>query len=229
MNELEYKAAGFRIPLSERIKDFFVGFFDRKKYFKSFCAKNGIELPITKGKHYHLPVSYLVEHDVLNDNFDVCEKAILERYSNKYIVKQQKIDKQLIDVKTKIEDEKRVLKQEENQLQALIKKMNASKDSQLRLWCQSKMGTMKAKINNIKTTISELDSEKEKLEAQKKQNIANWKKQVEIIENEIYNQNRRFVLNLTKKITRKLGFTDYKYNVKTHSDNIKKILNGDYE
>lgn len=221
----EYESIDFSLRV--RLRSWIVGFFGRRNMLKAFCQKNRVDYPIQTSKKYNLPEQYLVEHNEINRIAELRDKITLVMYK-KYAKKQQQIDGLTKKKEDDLVHNKEVLEGDKVQLVKLKKKLATEKDPQEIISIESRVGTKEASIKNMKEKIKTDEDEIKSYEKMKKNNIGNWKKQVEIILKTEDTQNSSFIANITKKITKQLGYDDFAYKQLESGKDVKAIMGGEY-
>ena len=224
-SRLKYPTKNIEFKFWIKLRAYLVGFFSRKSALRVFCQKNKIDYPIVYGKHYVLPEKYQIEHSEIVHIAKIRDR-IIQGLHEGYRRVQQEIAEEIKKVETEIINNTNVLDDEKVKLESYKKKKKTSKDPQELLAIDSWISTSSTAIKNLKNTINEAKATCEILKKTRLENSEGWKQQIDIVCAAEDVQNHDFVLNLTRRITKKLGFKEFTYVEVDFSDSVKKIKDG---
>lgn len=222
-----YKCENIDFSLWIKIRGFLKGFFGRKNALRVFCQKNKIEYPVNPSTQHSFPNIYLIENSEIAYIAKIRDRIILGLHDD-YSKKQQENDIAIEEVNSRIANDKNVLTNENKKLERYKKQLEKTNDHSEKLWLESEVATTEASISNMRTKIASEETEKAAYEQTKLENIDSWKKQIDIVRVSEETRNNQFILNLTKKITAKLGYKEFKYSTIQPSASVSKIMNGEY-
>ncbi len=228
IDKLKFVTRNIEFKFWIKFRAFIVGFFGRKSTLRVFCQKNKIDYPVIPGKHYALPEKYQIEHSEIVRIAKIRDRIIQGLYDG-YKKMQQNIDEEIKRVETEIANDSNVLDDENKKLEGYKKKKAASKDPQELLAIDSWITTSKTAIQNLENDINTKKTTCELLKKTGAENVESWKRQIDIVCAAEDVQNNDFILNLTKKITKKVGFKDFTYIEIDFSEAVEKMKNGGYD
>lgn len=206
-----------------KLHNYFAARFGRKDLLREFCANNGIDYKPKRGRKYCLPEKYLIEHKEISYLSGVRDKLILSFYDD-YRDAQRINTNEQKDLKARIDTENAIIEQLKDTLQS--KQKLSFKESIDKLHHKSVVSSLKAKIQNEKREKAMLENRLSVKEAEYKDNLQNWNKQIEIIQKMLEMRRKSFEKQISKKVTAKLNYTGFYSVFDEYPDEVKKVLNG---
>lgn len=201
-------------------------FLNRKLTLKKFCLESGIAYPPEPGRKYVLPKNYMIEDKEVEYLARVRDNIILARHSI-YLETQKKLAAETANVQVQVKNNRDYLQSEERNLRDLENNLAKSDDPSTILWLQGTIAKQTAKIKNIIDDNLLWDTLLDTLLKTDKENLNNWRKQVEIISTALDMQTNRYIMSSTKRIQKKLNYTNFVYHEEDYSDGVKRILKKD--
>ena len=227
VDRLKFTARNIEFKFWIKLRAFFVGFFGRGAALRVFCQKNKIDYPVVYGKHYALPDKYQIEHSEIVHIAKIRDRIIQGLFEG-YKKVQESIDEEIKNIEAEIKNDFNVLENEKKQLEEHKKTKASTKNPQLLLSVNSWISTSKTAIQNLENDINSKKALCNILKETKVNNIESWKQQIDIVCAAEDVQNHDFVLNLTRKITKTIGFKEFSYIEVDFSNSVKKIKDGGY-
>ena len=212
-----------KLSLLIRIKNYIVATIGSGRFYRFFCAKNGINLPLRNDVRWSLPEDYVVEHNRL-DQLGASRDRIISAYYNKYAIMQANLDDAIVASRQKLVQQENYLNAEKERLKQYVVNRNKSKDPQEIIFLDSKIESQKSLINNQEFILNESGAELSQLRSVKEVNYENWNDQLKNIEDEISSTSYKFILRLTRKVGRKLNYSDFKYIKPDYSEKVQLII-----
>ena len=209
-----------------RLTNYFSARSQRTRIFKDFCLNNGVDYPPEAGKHYVLPGYYTISIDGIDRLAKIRDKILL-KYHEIYITTQRQLVVEIKNADKNIAHEKDYLNNQKKRLTSYKNKLKSAKDPVVIISLQSKIAAQEAKIKNQQNDIDRLSQRLKSYKVSLKGNQKSWQQQVEIIDGVIDLHASRYTVNVTKKITNRLNYTDFRYNMPQYSDSVKSIVKGD--
>ena len=226
MEEYKYIAKDFDISLYVRLRNFLVGFFGRRDLLKDFCTQNAIDYKPKRNKKYKLPENYLIKHGELKYLSGVRDKIILAFYE-RYKEAQDNNTKECQRLSSEMANLEEIISDYKNRLATSKKKLTPLKDPLERLHLQDIIGGLETSIINEKTNLANLEASYNEHRANFHNNIMNWEKQIDMVNNIFATRKDTFNRNIGRRITKYLNFTHFKSEYQPYSDSVKAIIKGE--
>ena len=223
LGDLIYPVEAIKLSLPIRIKNFCIAFFGANNFYRKFCKKNGIDLPLRNDVHWSLPEDYIVEHNRL-DQLGASRDRIISAYHGKYIETQERLDNALTAARHKVEQQVNYVEIEKENLERIKTELEKSKDPQEKIFLESRRGTQKSLVANQEYVLNEMQAELAQLDSIEELNFENWNDQLKNIEDEITSASYKFILRLARKVNRKLSYSEFKYLKPEYSEKVLMIV-----
>ena len=218
-----FPVEAIKLSLPIRIKNVLVSFFGAGGFYKKFCKKNGIDLPLRKDVHWSLPEYYIVEHNRI-EQLAASRDRIISAYHGKYIETQSSLDDAIEAEKHKVAQQEKYIEAESDCYKRMDESLKKSKDPQEIIYLESRLEAQKSLIANQEFVLNEMMAELAQLESIEELNFENWNDQLKNIEDEITSTTYKFILRLARKVNRKLSFTEFKYIKPEYSEKVLMII-----
>ena len=223
IGEYIFPVESIKLSLPIRIKNFTVSVFGARNFYKKFCAKNGIDLPLRKDVKWSLPEDYMVEHNRI-EQLAASRDRIISAFHEKYIQTQASLDVAVGAMRQKVAHQENYLEMEREKLAQYKSQKQKTKDASELIFLESKINSQKSLIKNQEFTLNEISAELAQLESIEELNFENWNDQLKNIEDEITSQTYKFILRLGRIVTRKLSYSDFKYIKPEYSEKVLVIM-----
>ena len=220
-----FVARDIELSVLNKIRYYFVGISERRSFFRKFCADNGIELPIRQDFKNSLPDEYCVVNARIDQLAKIRDSAIVEAWGV-YGVFRDRLNARIAYYEAAIANQEQYLCNEKERLSRSRANYKVEKDPQQQIWLQSKIGEIKAKIENQNTELLRLCGVRDELTILCKKNESSWKQQLTLIESKIEDETIKFIKNLGRRVIKKIAFSDFIYAKPDYSDQAKKIIEG---
>ena len=222
-----FEAKDINLSIWTKLHNYVMGRKGRKDTLKDFCRKSGIKYPVVYGENNHLPEYYMVENAEYTYLGKIRDKIILA-FHEEYMNKQRLVHGLKLKIEAEVAKEEKAVQDEEKQLAGLKKDLANAKDALSNITFAGRIATQEAKIKNEEDRLRDCKRKLKSAEAKSEDNLKNWQKQVEIIKNTVGIQEQVLLVNITKKIRKKLNFTEFKYNMPIYGKSVQEIIDGDY-
>lgn len=224
---INYNVKVFNLSAYIRTHNFMSGFFGRKDLLKDFCTKNGIDYKPKRDHKYKLPESFMIRHGELKFLSNIRDETILSLYE-RYKKTQKDNEIEWKHIKEKIKNQEEIIADQKERLTTRKRQFSATKDPMERIFLSDTIASLTTNIANQNSDLADLEKELDECQSAIASNMANWKKQISVIEGIFNVRKDAFNRNIGKKITRSLNFTHFISEYEPYSDGVKAILNGDY-
>lgn len=221
-----YTAKDCDIKLHIKIHNYFAGLFSRKDLLKEFCENNGIDYKPIVGQKYKTPSEYLFSHREIKYLAGIRDKIILA-FHEEYKKEQINILQAQREAQSDIAVQKEILEANKEELAKHRNELRSAKDPLTRITLQNKIETEKTKIENGKIQLANREQELKEYNVSFKNNMDNWNKQIDIINNAFEMQKSLFDKNASRKISKYLNYTKVHSNYEDYSDSVKQIIQGE--
>ena len=228
MDDNKYNVDVVDIRWTVKIHSFIVGFFARNDLLKEFCENNGIDYKPIKDKKYVLPSEYLFSHSELKYFGDVRDKLILAFYED-YKKKQIDIIQNIQKTESDISIQEEIINNDKEELNKFQTELKSAKDPQARITLQNSIEVAKTKIKNGKIQLNRYEQTIKDCNIVKAENLSNWKKQIDIIDNAFNIERANFDKNASKKIRKYLNYTKVHSKIADYSNSVKQIIDGGFD
>ena len=228
MDNYIFTPQGFAVHWRVRSHNKAIARHDRRALYKQF--QNDLHLDKLEAKNisFVLPKLYNISTNEINYLYTVRNTILIRFHNRYYAVVQRYIDSRIND----LEREHALLKNrrvdEKKYLDNLTAKLKRTKDHQDYIALQSNVAKASTALTNTDSAIKGCEDEVAGLIRAKKDNLANWHKQVEIIEDVIETAIGNYIKRATSKIELEYGFTNFTHNIAKYNDEITKIIEGVY-
>lgn len=227
MEDYTYIAKDFDINLYVRLHNYFIGLFGREDLLKDFCTKNDIDYRPKKDHKYKMPDSYLIKHGELKYLSGIRDKIILSFYE-KYKKLQDENQQECQRLEGEVKNLKEIIESNKSKLSSCKKKLSVTNNSLMRVHLQDQIGGLETSIENEKSDLIELETTVKNHKATIDNNIANWNKQIDIINNIFAIRKEVFNRNISRRIAKELNYTNCISEFLDYSDSVKPILKGEF-
>ena len=222
-----FEAKDITLSIWTKLHNYIMGRKSRKDTLKDFCQKSGIDYPVAYGEKNHLPEHYTVENAEYTYLGKIRDKIILA-FHEEYMNRQRAIRGVKLKIEAEILKEEKVVREEEKRLLTLKKELANAKDALSNITFAGRVATQEAKIKNEEDRLRDCERKLKSAEVKLEDNLKNWQKQVEMIKNTVSIQEQVLLVNITRKIRKKLNFTDFRYQMPIYGQSVQEIINGDY-
>jgi hypothetical protein len=219
-NELVFVAKDIRFNFLYIFSNNIVAFFDRKGYYRKFCADNGITNELAAKKY--LPHRYLVQHPRI-ERFGKSRDRIIVQLFIDYQNKSLNTDYAIRNTEKKINEQKDTIREYESQLNEFEKRLKNENDAAEKIYLQSTISNLGTTIKNQKLVLEGMEDQHAEYLGIQINNEENWTQQLKQVEDEVDSCINDFIRKLCKKITRKLSYINFEYIKPEYSDKVKDI------
>ena len=218
-----YPVKRIKLSLPIRIKNFISATASANTFYRKFCKKNGIDLPLRRDIRWSLPEDFIVEHNRL-EQLGASRDRIISAFYEKYIQKQSELEVALGAEQQKSLQQEAYVKTEEERLKNYVSDRKKTKDPQEIIYLDAKIKSQDSLVKNQKYIYNEQLAELARLASIDALNYENWNDQLKNIEDEIVDASYKFILRLGRKVTKKLSFSDFKYSKPDYSEKVLLII-----
>lgn len=223
-----FAAKNYEFSNYVKLHNYFVGLFGRKDFLRVFCSRNGIDYKPIKGKRYVMPANYLIEHRELSFLNGIRNKIVASFYDDYEDIQLANLKSQR-EKAEEIERQNEIIQEAKNQNEYYRTKLAEAKrrkSSISIIHFQSMLSSQKVKIRNEKGRLPALEEQKKDLEKKYVLNCENWKKQLEILEDSFNDRKMRFEKNVSKRVRKRLNYTEFYSELGDYSESVKAVLEG---
>lgn len=218
--ELMFVAQDIRFGTLYILTGKIVAFFDRRSFYRKFCNDNSIRQNASNKKY--LPSRYLVEHDRIT-RFGKSRDRIIAQVYLKYTEKAENTEYAIKKLVEALHEQEGTIKKYESDLEVIKKKAAQEKNPAEAIYLESVASNIDTSIKNQKLHLKEMEERFAELQGIKINNQENWDNQLKQIEDEVDICITDFIRALTKKVKRKLDFSNFYYITPEYSEKVKLI------
>lgn len=218
-----FSAKDITLSMPIRIRNYLIATFGANDFYRRFCKKNGIDLPLRNDVHWSLPEEYNVEHVVI-DRLGESRDRIISAFHEIYVQTQSDLEDATAAQKRRVESQEKYLELERAKLEQYISDRQKSKDAQELIFLDSKIKTQESLVSNQEFLLDEMEAELSRYESVEEINFENWNDQLKNIEDEITSETFKFIMRLGRKVKKKLSYSEFQYIKPEYSEKVHMIV-----
>lgn len=216
------------VPWYTRFYSRLVAKHDNRALYRQFRLDLHLDKLEKENIGYKLPQAYPIATNEITRLYIVRDRMIIKIHHDNYSKKQAAIDNRIKE----LEDEHVLLKNrltfEKEDLSKLRTKKHSTSDSGDVIALESRISKAESTLRNTETAIKNCETQVANLMHTRKDNLANWAKQIAFIEKTIEISIGKYVKRATKKIESKYGFTNYTHAVGQYDKEMQVLVKGEY-